>query len=486
MINELADQWKSAIAPYVKSTIRRALINGKDKVSAASLDAILANAEKSLLSDQASNMMFHIDAFKSHLNEVDAISARISSKISALSANTRRTSDEEKELKRSKEEFKNLLLYQNEEMVSSPLLNYAHDIGTLAKARGIEPSIDALDVLSEKTFKIDSRQEGEAVFEFFPGAYLSRQGSIYLCNQMVYDPVERSDIFMCGSCRRLLPSESDKCTVHPHSAVVKKTLLLPVVAFARFAGLPVKEGLETRALREHGLLPVGDSEVATQLQIRTLKTNWSKSVKTKVADFTTEYSIYRNGIVRSKNVPIQRCVNCFQVSKAGRTCCDSPSIETVSQGRFYETSGIRIVIDWDSADKRLQQDDIGLLLTKSQSNVNRRNILAQTLCNALLNSISLNLCVEPSRLDGVVDPVTNDIWIYEPIKGGSGLLEEALADSDFLATVAEQVVSLVQSREDHKCMCYCDQCLLVPRYSNSELALLNRQVLEMVLKGAQS
>lgn len=482
MVRELSNQWKSTIHPYVKSILTRAVIAGKDNVSMSALDSILARIEQSLSLDQTPDMMFHIDAFRSHLHEVDAIGARITSRISALSA-IRRTKDEERELKRLNIEYKNLLIYQSEEMISSPLLNYAHDIGILAKARGIEPSIDALDILSEKTSAIDSRQEGEAIFEFFPGAYLSRQGSVYLCNQMVYDPVKKSDIFMCEVCRKLLASEFDKCSAHPHSPVVKKTLLLPVVAFARFAHLPVKEGLETRALREHGLLPVEDSGTGTEVKIGELKTNWSMSIKTRVADFVTEYATYRNGFVQSKHEPIQICTNCYQVTREGRGCCDSPSIEKICQGRLYETRGIRVSIDWDSADRRLACDDIGSVLTRSQSDLNLRSILAQTTCNALLNSISLNLCVEPSMLDAVVDPTTSDIWIYEPTIGGSGLLEEALSDERFLTSIANQVVNLVQTREDHNCICYCDQCLLVPRYSNNELESLNRQVLEMVLKG---
>jgi hypothetical protein len=113
---------------------------------------------------------------------------------------------------------------------------------------------------------------------------------------------------------------------------------------------------------------------------------------------------------------------------------------------------------------------------------NAESQITQSLANALLNSFSITLDVEPSMLDAVLSS-GNSVWIFEPTNGGYGLLDEIMSRPGQFEEVFETARKLVRTRPgEHECANYCDQCLIVPRYSSRELRMLNRPLLEYVLE----
>ena len=99
-----------------------------------------------------------------------------------------------------------------------------------------------------------------------------------------------------------------------------------------------------------------------------------------------------------------------------------------------------------------------------------------------MNSLTTTLQIEPAYLDVAVhDP--NSFWIFEPTRDGSGILEEYISDKKRIEEIFDSIKTLIKTSEDHNCTQYCDQCLIVPRYSYDELYHLNRRVLHYAING---
>jgi hypothetical protein len=479
LIGILESEWDRRVSPWVMNVMRRVLVPGKDGVDNASLISIVEN-QLNLLSNptMSADRLLHLSSFNSHVAEVDRIQSSVSSRMAQLTGKSSRTKEENDELGRLEKESASLIEYKKKEMISAPLLNYLHDVGTFCTARGIGSSVEAIDLGQKGGMSIDSRAEGEAVFNYFPGAYVSRQGAQYICRQVVYDPIEKPIIRLCSKCERWLPSGTSVCPVHTQAEVVERTLLLPIVAFA---GLFGREDLETQANRKRKVGTLEGVADKYTLDIGALRTHWSLPSFLKVADYAYDYGIRRKGVLQDKSVSMIRCRSCLEDYRDGG-CCGTPDPESITQGVLFETSGVRVHLGDSQIMKCVAAEKMQLALAANRVGLDPNVIVSQTLCNALLNSVSIVLDIEPSVLDAVVDEHAN-IWIYEPVSGGSGLMANALSDQDFLSKVAARVKDLVETKPDHDCARYCDQCLIVPRFSHDELELLNRRVLEMLIAG---
>jgi len=154
-------------------------------------------------------------------------------------------------------------------------------------------------------------------------------------------------------------------------------------------------------------------------------------------------------------------------------CCDAPLPQAIMQGQTYTTRASNIRLDVAKLDNNLA----AAMPTDSHSRAERRVWVAQSLAFALLNALALTLDIEPGMLDASRG-ADNSVWIYEPVPGGFGVLDDLRKEGGAFSDVIERARAIVQTRPgEHQCQRFCDQCLLVPRKSYNEVHLLNRLML---------
>ena len=471
--SELLSVWESTVRPWIESVARRCVLQDKDQVTEADImdavDAMLSSiSDESLLAEK----LFKLDAFSALKSQLDSIHLDVTRRIAGHRANRRRNKEAQQELERLEREDGNLQEFRRRHMMGDPLLMYLHGVGTLSSPRGIGGSVVFYDV-EDRVRKIDDRQSDIVISDRFPGAYFSRQGAIYRVNRVVYDPINRPRIRVCPECEQWLDDELTVCPEHPAADIEALVLEAPVVGFGGITRVRSREtrGNRIQRLRSHGVPATRSSQKVGSATVAVSEV-WDVSVAT----YCSTYDVFDHGRRSSEPRPIQECSNCRSYTTG--ECCDSPDPRNVVQGVVYKSSGVRFELNRDYLESVIRGLPSNLVV---ESHEPAERYVTQSLSNSILNSFSIVLGVEPSMLDATLDSDTS-FWIFEPVAGGYGLLEDILQDPHELDQVFERVIQLIKTRpEEHECPRYCDQCLIIPRYSREELRLLHRPLLEYVM-----
>ena len=467
---ELASMWDATIAPYVHSVMRRCLVANVDRVDETALAKALSTAHSRLLDPLSfGDSVLKIRSFTSTRDEIEKLHQSVSSSIARLRKKPGKSNDEFDTLRRLESEDENIKEYKKSHMMSSPLLRYLHDCGALPSPRGIGGSVLSYDLESMDRV-LDDRPVEVALFDRFPGALISRQGAIYQLRKVVYDPVLVPSLVECPACNRWLDETETLCADHPDAKPRTLVLRQPVVGFASLTAL---RNRETIGWPESRLRFTGAPLNYDGFTMGTLRLSVSRPVDLELATLCRSYSVIEGGRTLDTKDEILICGNCGNLPDDETACCDAPLPQAVTQGQTYSTRAINIRIDEANLDNHLT----AAMPTDAHSPAERREQVAQSLAFALLNALALTLDIEPGMLDAS-RAGDNSVWIYEPVPGGFGVLDDLRKEGGAFSDVIERARAIIQTRPgEHQCQRFCDQCLLVPRKSYEEVHLLNRTML---------
>lgn len=474
LANDLLTTWNDAGRQWIETVVDRCVIAEWDRLDKAAITKKLSEFQGFLRDELAvSHHLLKLESFRAHQSEVDRLHGLLSHRIDELRHKTR-TREEAAELDKLEMRDRNLQEYKKRHMLSAPLLLYLHSLGTVSSARGLTGSnVDIHDIEDPDTV-IEERDASLAVSEFFPGGFISRQGLIYEIGEVVYDPIQRPRLRVCPVCDRWLETPESLCDVHPAEGPVELTLEMPVVGFGHVTRSRERE---SRGNRRRTIKAGRESIQTTPLSFGLLKIEFSQVEDLHVASYCRTYDIFDRGQRTRNDLSISICQTCNSVQHARVKCCSNQSPRTVIQGEMYTTRGCLFKLSDPESLDSLRNDHPPL----STITPPIARYVAQSLSNALLNSFALNLNVEPSMLDSTLQG-DSDFWIFEPTSGGYGILDQVLQSPSQFGEVLDGVRDIVKTRPgEHECARFCDQCLIVPRYSNSELEWLNRPLLESLV-----
>ena len=476
LISQLSSDWDSAYAPYARAILSRSVIDGVDKARASDLEDALSHAKATLANLQEfGEEVLRTPAFESQRDEIEAIHTAVSQAITTLHVKKGKTNEDFEKLARLENEDDNIKEYKRSHMMSSPIINYLHDVGTLPTPRGIGGSVFTYD-LEGMDRVLDDRGFALSIMDRFPGALISRQGAIYQVKRVVHDPLpsRRPTISLCPVCGTWMQDGAVNCALHPTKALDNLTLLQPVVGFATLTRL---RNRETHGLLESRLRFGGAPLKFDAFQIGSLDVRVSGVVDLEVASFCRNYSVIEDGRAIERGAQLLKCSNCGSYPEDDSPCCDSPLPQPIVQGCTYSTRAINIKVDQAVLSTRIAEAATNGVSVSGEG----PQEVSQSLAFGLLNALAIVLDVEPTVLDVWRAP-DDSIWIYEPTDGGLGILDDLRADPHLLADVFKEIVELVHTQPQvHDCQRYCDQCLLVPRRVLDIIRYLNRPLLEAVL-----
>jgi hypothetical protein len=466
--------WRDSARGWSERVLDRCVIEGWDRISREQIASHLTDFGAKLQDElQVSQHLLRLESFKVQQSEVDRLHASLSDRIAGL-RNKKRTKDDEIELAKLETRDKNLQEYKKHQMLSAPLLLYLHSLGTVSSARGLTGSSVTVHDIEAPDTVIEDRDAKMAISELFPGGYISRQGLIYEISEMVYDPIRRPHIRVCPRCNAWLAEPDAVCDIHPTESPTDLPLETPIVGFGHVTRFRVRE---SRGNRRKAIKPRRSDIETTSRILGTLQLETSQVEDLKIASFCHTWDIFDRGRRVRPDLPIMICGSCNSAQHKGVKCCTNPSPRQVTQGEVYGTRGclFRITSPESFDAFRESPPPLGPLVPPIVRYV------AQSLSNALLNSFALNLNVEPSMLDSTLQG-DSAFWIFEPTSGGYGILDQVLRSPEQMAEVFDGVRDIIETRVgEHECSRFCDQCLIVPRYSNSELKWLHRPLLERAL-----
>jgi hypothetical protein len=475
LARDLSTTWTNLGRSWAESVLKRAALLGEYSLTPADVANALEGIDRVLADlDQFSTDVLKLESFRAHEMQIKTLHASVASQIAQL-RNAPSTAEAAEELKHLVKQDDSLREYEDQEMVRAQLPMYLHSIGTVSSARGLTGSNVATFDLEAMAQSIDERDSDLAIADRFPGAYVSRQGAIYQVVEVVFDPLEHPTILQCSNCELWLPDGTIACESHPNARILQRVLEKPIVAFAK---LTRSRTLETRGLLTEAIRPQSPSREWRPFLLGHLSLRIGNVEKIDVATMNQSFDVFDQGQRVHQDLPIRVCQNCGLLFRKGVQCCSNPQPRDVVQGRVFPTRGVQVDVIWDAEGERLLND----LQRQFPEVTDPKRSVVHSLANSLLNSFAIKLEVEPTMLDVSVDS-DHSFWLIETAKGGYGLLDDALGAEPQIELLFSGIRDIVSATSEHSCPQFCDQCLIVPRYSRNELVWLHRPLLEALLRG---